>query len=210
MIGNIAVNVLHSIKPIEVEGNIYALKKGDSAFTLGYIEKLLKGGKKGIIRIEEDVPLKAVIHVGKNSKAVAFLVPIVDEGIKGLVEAETTPSNFKTEEGEDNSAVEKAIEKEAVKLTKEIEAEDATSTSKEDTEWTAVTGGEPEKLSKEEEGWTIIEEGIVENRQTAEYKQGVKLEQNKTFFKIVIGTAARGYTTKAEAVKRYEWLTEVW
>ena len=286
----IAVNVTHSIKPVEVEGKIYALKKGDSAFLpsklagamikrgwaakmpnlkkipvaaikiniddiasvatinkgkrvaekydyvafyysgkkvmvyaihedynqktiaklneleaiegegegiaiyrLEHITKLLKGAKKGIIRIEEDVPLKVSVKIGRDSKAVAFLTPVADEDLRAMV-AEEAGIVHKEEAGEDNSAVEAAIEKEAEKLRNEIEEEK-----------TGIINETAPKV-----GWTIIKEGIVENSQTIGYKRGVKLEQNDGFFRITIdGYFPHGYTTESEAVKRYEWLTEV-
>ena len=99
----------------------------------------------------------------------------------------------KEETGEDNSAVEKAIEKEAEKLTEEMKEEEKNETTPLDYK-----------------DWAVIKEGIVENSQAANYKSGVKLEQNRDFFRIIVeGCYPRGYTSKAEAVEKYEWLTKV-
>jgi hypothetical protein len=90
--------------------------------------------------------------------------------------------------------VEEAINKEAVKLREEIKEEEIIN--------------ETAPLDYKE--WTVIKEGTVENSQAANYKCGVKLEQNGSFFRIIVaGCYPRGYTTEAKAIEIYEWLTEV-
>jgi hypothetical protein len=179
------VTKLNELEAIEGEG------EGIAIYQLEHITKLFKGTKKGIIRIEEDVPLKVSVSIGRNSKAVAFLTPVADKDLRAQIAADIAPVD-KKDWSKDNSAVEAALEKEAVKLTEELEEEE-------------ING------PLEYKDWTIIKEGIVENSQAANYKCGVKLEQNRDFYRIIVaGCYPQGYTTKSEAVKRYEWLTRVW
>lgn len=170
--------------------------EGVVIYRLEHVEKILKGAKKGSIRIGEDVPLKVSRRIGKNSKAVAFVAHVAEEAIKAGIQEEAGIKAPSTEEvksgGEDNQAVEEAIAKEAVKLTEEMKDEE-------------ING------PLEYKDWTVIKEGIVENSQAPNYKSGVKLEQNRSFFIIIVnGCYPQGYTSKEEAVKKYEWLTEVW
>ena len=197
------ITKLKELEAIEGEG------EGIAIYRLEYVEKLLKGAKRGIVRIGEDAPLKVLRGIGKESKAVAFLTPVVDEDLKGLVAGLQMPPS-KTEE--DNRAVEKVIEKEAVKLRKEIEEESKEELGMLDNELKEeeiVNGTAPKVYT--DMGWAITREGTVGNPYVDGYKRGVKLEQNGSFFRIAIYEGmVRGYTTEAEAVKKYEWLTEVW
>jgi hypothetical protein len=158
--------------------------EGIAIYQLEHITKLLKGTKKGIIRIEEDVPLKVVAGIGRNSKAVAFLAHVADEDLRAVIAEEAgikAPTKETKEEQEE--------------LSNELKEEEI------------INGTAPKVVDS---GWDIIEDGIVENSQAANYKRSVKLEQMGTFFRIVVAEGkARGYTTKAEAVERYEWFTEV-
>ena len=181
---------LKEVEAIEGEG------KGIAIYSLGYIEKVLKGSKSGSVRIEEGVHLKVAIRIGRESKAVTFVA---------FVEGKKLREKIAEAAAAEGCAIE--IEKGRAINTPSI----STTKSKEDKGYMAATGGEPEKLNKEEEAeWTLIKEGTVENRQVSEYAQGVKLEQTGSFYRIVVGDTARGYITEAEAVKRYEWLTGVW
>jgi hypothetical protein len=177
---------LNELEAIEGEG------EGIAIYRLEHIQKLLKGAKKGIIRIEEDVPLKVSVGIGRGSKAVAFLTPVKCEDLRAQI-AEVAGIRHNEETEEDNNAVEEAIEKEAEKVREELEEEEINGTA-----------------ALDYKDCTIIKEGIVENSQAANYRSGVKLEQNGSFFRIIVkGCYPRGYTTKEEAVKRYEELTEV-
>lgn len=172
---------LNELVAIEGEG------EGIAIYRLEHIQKLLKGTKKGIIRIEEDVPLKVSVKIGRESKAVAFLTPVQCEDLRAQI-AEVAGITHKEETGEDDSAVE-----EAEKPREELKEEE-------------INGVTP----LDYKDWTTIKEGVVENSQAPNYKCSVKLEQNRSFFRIIVkGCYPRGYTTKEEAVRRYEELTEV-
>jgi hypothetical protein len=168
---------LKELEAIEGKGN------GIAIYRLEEVAKLLKGAKRGIVRIEESVPLKVSRSIGKESKAVAFLTPVEDEDLRRLI----ANSAGMAHKAEDNSPVEKAIEKEA-NMKEEV-----------------INETVPLDYI-----WTVIKNGIVENCQATGYKRGVKLEQSGGFFRVTIdGYFPHGYTTEAEAIKRYEWLTEV-
>jgi hypothetical protein len=175
---------LNELEAIEGKG------EGIAIYQLEEIEKLLKGTKKGIIRIEEDVPLKVSAGICKESKAVAFLTHVSDADLRAQI-AEAAGIAHKVE-------VVEAIEEEAVKLIEEKEE------IKEEPQEEKINGTVPLKYKD----WTTIKEGIVENSQAPNYKSGVILEQNKSFFRIIVaGCYPRGYPTEAEAVEKYEWLT---
>jgi hypothetical protein len=74
-----------------------------------------------------------------------------------------------------------------------------------------VTHGiKPIEVEEEQKDWTTIKEGVVENSEAPNYKSGVRLEQNKSFFRIIVaGCYPCGYLTEAAAMERYEWLTAV-
>jgi hypothetical protein len=177
---------LNELEAIEGKG------EGIAIYQLEEIEKLLRGTKEGIIRIEEDVPLKVSAGIGKESKAVAFLTHVSDADLRAHI-AEAAGIAHKEEVAE-------AIEEEAVKLIeekKEIE---------EELQEEKINGTVPLKYKD----WTVIKEGIVENSEAPNYKRGVRLEQNRSFFRIIVkGCYPHGYTTEAEAVEKYEWLTKV-
>jgi hypothetical protein len=177
----------------EVETNCKS--EGIAVYERAHIVKVLKGAKSGFIRVEENRAAKFVVKLGRHSKAVIFVAAIIDEDLRRRI-AEEAGIAHKEEAGEDNSAVEEAIEKEAEKLSEELKEEEIIN--------------ETAPRVYRDLGWDIIKEGIVENSQAPNYKSGVKLEQNGSFYRISVeGCYPRGYTKEEEAVKRYEWLTEV-
>ena len=172
---------LHELEAIEGKG------EGIAIYQLEHITKLLKGAKKGIIRIEEDVPLKVSVGIGRESKAVAFLTPVKDKDLRAKIAEETGIKAPTTSE---------ETKEELEELSNELKEEEI------------VNGTAP--IIYEDLGWSIIKEGIVENSQATGYTRSVKLEQNGGFFRInVEGCYPRGYTKKAKAVEIYEWLTKV-
>ena len=85
----IAVNVTHGIKPIEVEGKMYALKKGDSAFIpsklagamikRGWAAKIFGSAIiSAVCNRSSPVPLKTTVVSSRSTSATNAICPLKD------------------------------------------------------------------------------------------------------------------------------------
>jgi hypothetical protein len=166
-----------SITKLDELEAIEGVGTGIAIYRLEELDKLLKGAKHGIVRIEEMVPLKVSVRMGSTSKAVAFLTPVSDTDLREWIVSEIGAP--KTEEAKE---VEEELKEEEINGMVPLDYKD----------------------------WTTIKEGVVENSEAPNYKSGVKLEQNKSLFRIIVaGCYPRGYAKEAEAVGKYEWLTRL-